>query len=240
MTVDKSDNRVRQMFGAIAPAYDRMNHLLSLSVDRYWRWRTAQIVRPEGSAPILDVCTGTGDLALAFARRTRGEVPILATDFCPEMLELGRAKAQRSVTGRQLTFLEADTQALPFADNTFQIVCVAFGLRNVADMDQGLREMARVCRPQGRVAILEFSMPRRQPMRAFYGWYFRRVLPRIGQFLVRNEHQAYRYLPASVAEFPDRADLVKRMESAGLHDVRHYALTGGIATLYMGVKTNDE
>jgi demethylmenaquinone methyltransferase/2-methoxy-6-polyprenyl-1,4-benzoquinol methylase len=240
MAVDKSDNRVRQMFSAIAPAYDRMNHLLSLSIDRYWRWRTTRIVRPEGRAPILDVCTGTGDLALAFADRTRGEVPIVATDFCPEMLALGRAKSQRSGTGRKVMFLEGDTQALPFATNTFQIVSVAFGLRNVADTEQGLREMVRVCRPQGRVAVLEFSMPRHQPMRALYGWYFRRVLPRIGQFLARNDHQAYRYLPESVGEFPERADLVKRMEAAGLREVRYYSLTGGVATLYVGVKTNAE
>jgi len=239
MAVDKSDNRVQQMFGAIAPAYDRMNHLLSLSVDRYWRWRTTRIVRPEDRGPILDVCTGTGDLALAFARRTRGEVPIVATDFCAAMLELGRAKSQRSGTGRKVTFLEADTQALPFAASTFQIVSVAFGLRNVANTDQALREMARVCCPQGRVAVLEFSLPRYQPMRAMYGWYFRRILPRIGQWLARNDHQAYRYLPESVDEFPERAELVQRMESAGLRHVRYYSLTGGIATLYVGVKTND-
>ena len=240
MTVDKSDNRVRQMFGAIAPVYDRMNHLLSLSVDRYWRWRTVRIVRPEGREPILDVCTGTGDLAFAFANQTRGEVPIFATDFCPEMLEIGRTKSQRSGCSGTLTFLEADAQALPFAADTFQIVSVAFGLRNVANTDQGLREMTRVCRPGGRVAVLEFSLPRRQPMRTLYGWYFRHILPRIGQFLARNDHQAYRYLPESVGEFPERADLVKRMESAGLSSVRYYSLTCGVATLYVGAKVNDE
>ncbi len=224
------------MFGAIAPAYDRMNHLLSLSVDRYWRWRTVRLVRPEGQAPILDVCTGTGDLAFAFARCTRGEVPIMATDFCPEMLAIGRSKSQRSAVCRNVTFLEADTQALPFAAGIFQIVCVAFGLRNVADTDLGLREMTRVCAPQGRVVILEFSMPRWQPMRTLYGWYFRRLLPRIGQLLVRNEDDAYRYLPESVREFPERAELVQRMEAAGLRDVHYHSLTGGIATLYVGVK----
>jgi demethylmenaquinone methyltransferase / 2-methoxy-6-polyprenyl-1,4-benzoquinol methylase len=236
MAVDKSDHRVRQMFGAIAPVYDRMNHLLSLGVDHYWRWRTVHIVRPDGREPILDVCTGTGDLALAFAHRTRGEVPIFATDFCPEMLELGRSKACRTDWHGAVTFLEADTQALPFADDTFQIVSVAFGLRNVADTDQGLREMTRVCRRGGRVAILEFSMPRRQPMQALYAWYFRRVLPRIGQRLARNDHEAYRYLPDSVGEFPQRAALVARMQNAGLQDVRYHALTGGIVTLYVGVK----
>lgn len=236
MAVDKSDNRIRQMFGAIAPAYDRMNHLLSLSVDRYWRWRTVRAVRPTGREPILDVCTGTGDLALAFARRTRGELSIVATDFCPQMLEIGRSKSERLGWGRTVTFLEADTQALPFADDTFQIVAVAFGLRNVADTNQGLREMTRVCSPGGRVAVLEFSMPRRQPMRGLYSWYFRHVLPRIGQWLARNEHQAYCYLPESVGEFPERDALVARMQAVGLREVRYHSLTGGIATLYVGTK----
>jgi demethylmenaquinone methyltransferase/2-methoxy-6-polyprenyl-1,4-benzoquinol methylase len=237
MTVDKSGNRVQQMFGAIAPRYDRMNHLLSLNVDRYWRWRTVRIVDPRGSAPILDVCTGTGDLALAFARRTRGAIPIMAADFCPEMLELGRQKSRRAGYDRAVTFVEADAQTLPFDSGTFQIVSVAFGLRNVADTDQGLREMARVCQAGGRVAVLEFSMPRRQPLRGLYGWYFRHVLPRVGQLLARNDHAAYHYLPQSVGEFPQGEALAGRMAAAGLHDVRYYALTGGLATLYVGVKT---
>ncbi len=236
MTVDKSGHRVQQMFGAIAPHYDRMNHLLSLNVDRYWRWRTVRIVAPQGSAPILDVCTGTGDLALAFARRTRGAVPIVAADFCPEMLEFGREKSCRAGYAQAVTFREADTQALPFERNTFQIVSVAFGLRNVSDTDQGLREMVRVCQVGGRVAILEFSMPQRQPLRAIYGWYFRHVLPPVGQFLARNNHAAYHYLPQSVGEFPQGEEWVRRMAAAGMADVRHYPLSGGVATLYVGVK----
>lgn len=236
MAVDKSDNRVRQMFGAIAPRYDRMNHLLSMQVDRYWRWRTVRLAAPQGAAPILDVCTGTGDLAFAFAKRTPAEVSIMATDFCPEMLEIGRGKAQRFGWQQRVQFVEADTQSLPFEDHTFQIVSVAFGLRNVADTDQGLREMARVCRPSGRVAVLEFSLPQRQPMRALYGWYFRNVLPRVGQLLARNDHAAYRYLPESVGEFPAGAALVARLEAAGLTDVRCHALTCGVATLYLGCK----
>lgn len=225
------------MFGAIAPRYDRMNHLLSLHVDRYWRWRTVRIIDPRGSAPILDVCTGTGDLALAFARRTRGAIPVIATDFCPEMLELGRQKSSRAGYDRAVTFLQADTQALPFESGTFQVVSVAFGLRNVADTDGGLREMSRVCQAGGRVAVLEFSLPRRQPLRSVYGWYFRQVLPRVGQWLARNDHAAYHYLPQSVGEFPQGEALVRRMTAAGLDEVRCYSLTGGLATLYVGVKT---
>lgn len=240
MAVDKSDHRVRQMFGAIAPSYDRMNHLLSLHVDRYWRWRTVRLARPAGRDPILDVCTGTGDLAFAFARCTRGHVSIVASDFCREMLDIGRNKSQRYGLCETVTFVEADAQALPFATDTFQVVAVAFGLRNVADTDQGLREMTRVCRPGGRVAVLEFSLPSRQPMRALYGWYFRHILPRLGQWLARNDHAAYSYLPESVGEFPAGAALAARMESAGLRPVRCHPLTGGIATLYLGVKPGDQ
>ncbi len=236
MAVDKSDQRVQQMFAEIAPRYDRMNHLLSMNVDRYWRWRTTRIVSPRGDLPILDVCTGTGDLAFAYHRRTRGNVPIYGTDFCPEMLQIGRQKGERTGCGGRVTFTQADTQHLPFEDSKFQIVSVAFGLRNVSDTFAGLREMVRVCTTGGRVAILEFSMPTWQPMRALYGIYFRYVLPRLGQWFARNSHQAYNYLPESVGEFPAGQQMAQLMRNAGLHDVSIYPLTFGIATLYVGVK----
>lgn len=224
------------MFASIAPRYDRMNHLLSMNVDRYWRRKTVRLVPPIGPEPILDVCTGTGDLALAYARSTGGRVPVVAADFCPEMLDIGRRKLQRRGNSWNVTFEQADTQALPYPADTFQIVAVAFGLRNVADTDQGLREMTRVCRPSGRVAILEFSLPQRQPIKSIYGWYFRHVLPRLGQWLTRNDHQAYGYLPESVAQFPEGAALAERMQLAGLQSVRYFPLTFGLATLYTGTK----
>ncbi len=236
MTVDKSNDRVRSMFAEIAGSYDRMNHLLSMNIDRYWRWRTVQLVSPSGREPILDLCTGTGDLALAYYRATRGQVPIVAADFCPEMLEIGRKKQERLGTNGQIEFMEADAQSLPFPAEKFQIVSVAFGLRNVADPDLGLREMARVCRSNGRVAVLEFSEPQRQPMKAVYGWYFRNILPRIGQWFARNESQAYDYLPQSVGQFPHGQALADRMQHAGLRDVWFRPLTFGVATLYVGTK----
>lgn len=236
MTVDKSNQRVQRMFGEIAPKYDRMNHLLSLNIDRYWRWRTVRLVRPEPELPILDICTGTGDLALAFHRAGKGKAPIVAADFCREMLQVGRRKHQRGPMDRQVSFIEADAQNLPFGDNQFQIVSVAFGLRNVADTDQGLREMTRVCRPGGKVVVLEFSMPSRQPFKLIYGWYFRCVLPRIGQWFARNKHDAYVYLPASVGEFPCGQKLAARMRDAGLSKVKFRRLTFGVATLYVGEK----
>lgn len=239
--VDKSGDRVRRMFGEIAPRYDLLNHLLSMNVDRWWRRRTVRLVPPQLSgqlaeAPLLDVCTGTGDLALAYDRASGGKLPITGADFCPEMLELARSKAERVGANGIVDWVEADAQRLPFDDDVFQIVCVAFGLRNVADTDQGLCEMTRVCRPGGRVAVLEFTTPRRQPMKSVYGWYFRNVLPKIGQTVMRNNSAAYEYLPQSVGEFLEYEQLTARMEAAGLTDVRYHPMTFGVATLYVGTK----
>lgn len=224
------------MFGEIAVHYDRMNHLLSCQVDRYWRWTTVRRLRPVPGEPILDLCTGTGDLAIAFHRATRGRSPIMGADFCPQMLQVARAKQARLGIGPELSFVEADAQELPFEDHRFAIVSVAFGLRNVADTDRALAEMFRVCRPGGRIAVLEFSTPTWQPLRAIYLFYFHHLLPRIGQWLARNGSAAYEYLPATVAQFPEREALVKRMEAAGIREVRFWPLTGGIATLYVGHK----
>lgn len=236
MSVDKSDNRVREMFGEIAPKYDRMNHLLSMQVDRYWRWQTVRKVPPQDEAPVLDICTGTGDLAFAYWKASRGRVKVVGADFCPEMLQIAEQKKKRLAINGQVSFVEADSQALPFDDEKFQIVSVAFGLRNVADTDRGLAEMARVCLPGGRVAVLEFSMPQWQPMKSVYRWYFRHILPRFGQLLARNSHTAYSYLPESVGEFPQGEALVERMQAVGLESVRYTSLTFGIATLYVGIK----
>lgn len=236
LPVDKSPERVRRMFGQIAGRYDFLNHLLSLGIDHYWRWQTVRRVRPEGRLPILDVCTGTGDLALAFDRAAGRQRNIVATDFCHEMLAIGRQKSAKAGANERITFLEADTQSLPLPSNAFQIVSVAFGLRNVSDTDRGLVEMVRVAAPGGRVVVLEFSSPTWQPFKAIYGWYFHNVLPRIGQLLARNSTAAYEYLPESVGQFPQGEALTLRMHAAGLDNVRCYPLTFGVATLYVGRK----
>src|SRR5262249_61741622 len=144
--LDKREPRIRRMFGAIAPSYDLLNHLLSLNVDRWWRRRTTRLVPPVGEGPILDVCTGTGDLALAYARVAAPQVRIVGTDFCHEMLVPAREKTRREFARERIEFVEADTQRLPFADDLFQITAVGFGLRNVSDTDRGLAEMVRVTR----------------------------------------------------------------------------------------------
>lgn len=235
-TVDKSERRIQRMFGEISHRYDFLNHFLSGGTDYYWRWRTVRAVPPRGEAPILDVCTGTGDLAIAYWKTGRGRVPVVGTDFTHEMLAIANTKAPQQEGRPAIDFLEADTQALPFPDDRFQIVSVAFGLRNVTNTERGLREMIRVCRPGGRVAVLEFSLPRNRLLAGIYGWYFRNVLPRIGQFLARNRQSAYSYLPASVSEFPYGQALADIMACCGLERVTWTPLTFGIATLYVGTK----
>jgi demethylmenaquinone methyltransferase/2-methoxy-6-polyprenyl-1,4-benzoquinol methylase len=161
---------------------------------------------------------------------------IVAADFCRPMLSVAAGKCRRAGVGEYIALVESDALRLPFADDQFQIVCVAFGLRNLSDTDAGLREMARVCRPGGRVAVLEFSTPTAWPLRTLYGWYFGRVLPRVGEALAHNRQGAYNYLPASVGQFPQAQALAARMQAAGLNDVHFHRFTLGIATLYVGEK----
>ncbi len=239
--VDKSGDRVKRMFGEIAPRYDLLNHLLSGNVDRYWRWRTTRIVPPQltgplADAPILDLCTGTGDLAIAYDKAAKGRLKITAADFCPQMLVIGEEKGDKQKRNDRIEWVEADANNLQFANNTYQLVTAAFGLRNVSNTDAGLSEMTRVTKPGGKVAVLEFTTPRWQPFKAFYGWYFRNVLPRIGQAVMRNNSAAYEYLPESVGAFYEYEELTERMEAAGLKNVHFRPLTLGIATLYIGEK----
>jgi demethylmenaquinone methyltransferase/2-methoxy-6-polyprenyl-1,4-benzoquinol methylase len=152
------------------------------------------------------------------------------------MLTIGRRKAEQVGAADDILFVEADTQQLPMPRDQFQIVCVAFGLRNLSNTDRGLAEMARVCAPGGRVAVLEFSSPRWQPWKAVYSWYFQHVLPRVGQLLARNRRDAYHYLPQSVGQFPQGEQLAERFRKAGLTKVWYRRLTLGIATLYVGTK----
>ena len=250
--VDKSGDRIQKMFGEISGRYDFLNHFLSGGVDYYWRWRTVRRIRPNGGSPILDVCTGTGDLAIAYWKKAGGTTAVVGTDFTPEMLEIARQKTAKmgipaeagssenadSTAGRKasLTFQQADTMELPLESDVFQIVSVAFGLRNVSDTVAGLKEMTRVCKPGGQVAVLEFSMPRNRLFGAVYRWYFRNILPRIGQLLARNSEAAYKYLPQSVSQFPQDEELAGLMREAGLTDITWTPLTFGIATLYAGRK----
>lgn len=221
-------NAVADMFGAIAGTYDLLNHLLSLNVDRYWRRLAVDALSPAREDVYLDLCTGTGDLALALLKRRQTRV--VGADFSGPMLGIARKKAHRD--GYDLPLARADALALPFPAETFDGVMVAFGVRNFQDLDQGLREMARVLKPGGKVAILEFSSPGRSVFGAFYSFYFRRILPLVGR-LVSGKSGPYTYLPATVEDFPDAPALAARLEAAGLTVEAQRPLTGGIATLHL-------
>ena len=234
--VDKSGDRVRGMFAEIAPRYDVVNRMLSGGIDVWWRHVTVSRAPPPRAGAMLDVCTGTGDLALAYRAKCGPDVRIVASDFCRPMLERGIEKSVK--TGAAIEWVEADSMALPFPAATFDLVTVAFGLRNIADTSLGLAEMARVSKPVGRLAILEFSLPRNVVVRNAYLWYFRRVLPFIGNTVARNASDAYTYLNQSVEAFPAGAALATIVRAAGFERVDMVPLSFGIATLYIAVRAS--
>ena len=236
IAVDKSDHRVRRMFASIAPRYDLLNHVLSLNIDRTWRAFTTRVVAPKPGLPVLDCCTGTADLALEYDRAGGGQSPIIGTDFCREMLVVGLDKVHKAGAAGRVTLVEGDAQRLPLPGDSFAVVSVAFGLRNVRDTVQGIDEMIRVARPGGKVAILEFSRPRGRILGRLYLVFLRRLVPRIGQALAPNDDRAYDYLPRSVLEFPDGQAMLDLLASRGLTELKQYPLTLGIATLYVGSK----
>jgi demethylmenaquinone methyltransferase / 2-methoxy-6-polyprenyl-1,4-benzoquinol methylase len=221
------------MFEGIAARYDLLNHLLSGNVDKRWRRLVAGTLQPslKEGARVLDVACGTGDLSLVLA--SAGQARVVGLDFCRPMLEIARRKAVEGA--RAVPFVEGDALRLPFADETFDVVTIAFGLRNLAGVYEGLRELRRILRPGGRVAILEFSTPVVPGFRALFRFYFTRVLPRIGG-LVSGSRGAYEYLPDSVSRFPDQKRLVELMREAGFEEVSYRNLTGGIAALHTGAR----
>jgi demethylmenaquinone methyltransferase/2-methoxy-6-polyprenyl-1,4-benzoquinol methylase len=225
----KDGARIQAMFGRVARRYDLLNHLLSASLDRIWRRRLARsLALPVGSR-VLDLCAGTGDQAEAL--RAPG-VEIVAADFCLPMLALSRPKFARPGTPSPGP-VQADALGLPFPDRRFDAASVSFGLRNVDDLDAALHEIARTLRPGGELAVLEFAIPARQPLRALYLFYFRRLLPAVGR-LVSRDDSAYSYLPSSVLAFPSREGFTARMAAAGFADCRFESLSGGILCLYRG------
>ena len=233
--VDKSGSKVQGMFAEIAPRYDFVNRMLSGGIDTWWRRITVKRAPPPSEGSILDVCTGTGDLALTYAVKAASQVHVVGSDFCKPMLDRGIEKsAARNVP---VEWIEADAMNLPFPDSSFDLVTVAFGLRNIAETDRGLAEMARVCKRGGRLAILEFSLPKNWFIRKSYLWYFRNVLPRIGNTIAHNHSDAYTYLNQSVEEFPSGEALASLIKKAGFARVDQYPLTLGIATLSIATKT---
>ena len=223
--LSKQSSEIRGMFGRIAHRYDLLNRVLSLGRDVSWRKQVALQVAAARPERVLDVCTGTGDLALAM-----DETTVIGADFCLPML--GVAQAKISSGGRSLPLCAADALSLPIADSSVDVVTVAFGIRNFADLDAGLAEMVRVLRPGGTLLVLEFSHPR-GPLAPLLGWWVRNIPPRIGRVL-SGDPEAYSYLPASVSAFAEGSELCRALEAAGLMNVEARRLTGGVASLYQG------
>lgn len=230
---DKGE-KIQQMFGAIAPRYDFLNRLLSFGIDRRWRKKAVRLLKYKEGSRILDVATGTGDVALEIARSTPSSVKITGADFCREMVELGEIKVAASPYADRIDLKVAPCEDLPFASNTFDSITIAFGIRNVVDRKLGLAEMWRVLRPGGRMIILEFSTPRSRLFRQIYYFYFRRLLPVVGGLFSR--YNAYKYLPDSVLEFPSHEEFSRMISEAGFRNIHIHELTFGIATIYAGEK----
>jgi demethylmenaquinone methyltransferase/2-methoxy-6-polyprenyl-1,4-benzoquinol methylase len=222
---------VRRIFSEIAPRYDLLNHLLSLNIDRLWRRRAIRALAwdREPNAVYVDLCAGTLDVGAELANQPGFSGVVVGADFAEPMLRAGRRKAPSS----SLVPLAADALALPIADGRAAGAIVAFGVRNLADLEAGLREARRLLRPGGRLVILEFSTPSAPVVRALYHLYFRRILPLVGR-LVSGHRTAYRYLPESVANFPSPQQLARRLEQAGFRNVQWRSLTFGIAALHWG------
>jgi demethylmenaquinone methyltransferase/2-methoxy-6-polyprenyl-1,4-benzoquinol methylase len=234
--------RVREMFSAIAPRYDFLNHLLSFSSDHWWRWRAIRRVRHvlRPGARALDICCGTGDLTFAIERQAReeagGGVEIYGGDFVHGMLVRAGEKAARR--GSQANFLAVDALHLPFAEASFDLIAVAFGFRNLANYAAGIDEFLRVLRPGGVLAILEFSEPPGRAFGRFYRFYFEKILPAIGG-LISGSRQAYGYLPASVARFPSPENLAASLQAAGFENVRFERWMGGIVALHLAQRPHE-
>lgn len=229
----KSD-QVRDMFKKIAPRYDFLNKLLSLGIDTRWRKSAAKKIKSRPGGRILDIATGTGDMALEAARTTDNTVKIIGVDFCSAMVEIGRNKLDTSLFRNRVSLGVASCEALPFHNDTFDSATITFGIRNVADRNLGLREILRTLLPGGRIVILEFSNPKSRFFKAVYYFYFKRLLPVIGGMF--SDSSAYRYLPDSVLEFPDQETFKKMMTEAGFENVDHTDYTFGIVTCYVGEK----
>src|SRR6266851_4955278 len=242
VTEADASNKVREMFTQIAPRYDLLNHLLSLQLDRLWRARTARLLhavldRPD--ALVLDLCCGTGDLAFALARA--GKARIVGADFAHTMLVRAREKSaavaapSNQSPANPMRFFEADALRLPFGGDSFDLVTSAFGFRNLANYEAGLREIQRVLKPGGTLAILEFTEPPEGLLGDFYRWYFCKVLPRIGG-LISGERSAYTYLPKSVTRFFRPPELAALMSAVGFHSVDYRVWTFGTVALHTAVK----
>jgi demethylmenaquinone methyltransferase/2-methoxy-6-polyprenyl-1,4-benzoquinol methylase len=229
--LSKSPERIAGMFDVIAARYDFLNHLLSAGVDRYWRRRAIASLGLKGGERVLDLCTGTADVALTAASVSPPPSRVLGVDFSGAMLQVGMGKVRAARRGNRVELIRGDATRIPLADASVDAVTIAFGIRNVENVEAACEEMRRVVRPGGRLAILEFAVPTLPGIRTLYLWYFRHVLPIIGRLFSRHQG-AYGYLPASVGAFATPAEFVTILRSHGFADVTAVQLTFGIVFLY--------
>ena len=228
--------KIQQMFDGIAPDYDRLNHLMSLGVDRSWRRRALrEIVTPERPQALLDIACGTGDFALAQARRMHADSRITGLDLSEGMLAVMREKVEKAGLAGRISCEQGDCEQMRFAEGSFDCATIAFGIRNFAHREAALVEILRVLKPGGRLVILELSVPENKLLRWAYNLYFMHFVPWIGG-LVSGDKAAYKYLPASVQAFPGRREWTATMERCGYANVRHRAFTFGLCRMYIGEK----
>jgi demethylmenaquinone methyltransferase/2-methoxy-6-polyprenyl-1,4-benzoquinol methylase len=230
--VPKKEN-VRQMFNNIASSYDFLNHFLSLGIDNLWRKRLVKLILAKNPATVLDVATGTADLAIAVSKKSKAR--ITGIDIAEDMVAIGQKKiAARGLT-EQIQLKVADSEKIPFSDFSYEAAIVSFGVRNFENLDKGLSEMNRVLKRGGMIAVLEFSRPKHFPVRNLYMFYFKQILPRIGR-MVSGDKGAYTYLPDSVSQFPDGADFLRHLQLCGFTETKEHRLSFGIATIYTGIR----
>ena len=229
---------VRRMFDDIAYRYDLLNRLLSFGIDRRWRRFAVSQLNIQKNGRVLDIATGTCDVALEVAKQTDPSVMIVGEDFTQGMLVQGQPKLKASSYGRRIMLVNAPCEEIPHPDESFDGITIAFGIRNVVDRQAGLREMYRVLKPGGRVVILEFSNPRSQLFRKIYYFYFQKILPTLGGLL--SKRSAYQYLPDSVIEFPSQEEFSRMMGEAGFQRLQYINQTFGIATVYVGDKLTEK
>lgn len=225
--------QVAEMFDNISERYDFLNHLLSLSIDKGWRNKVVKMVQRDQANQILDVATGTADLAIALARVQPEHIK--GIDISNGMLDVGRKKVSRKGLSDLISLEQADSENLPYEDHSFDAITVAFGVRNFEDLEKGLREIHRVLRPGGRLLILEFSQPQAFPFKQIYNFYFRYILPTLGK-MVSRDSSAYSYLPESVGAFPYGKRMTGILENCGFRENRFQPVTFGIATIYDSLK----
>ena len=225
--------QVREMFNEISGRYDFLNHFLSFGIDFIWRRKAIRMLKALHPSVILDVATGTGDMAILAAKLKPSK--IIGIDISENMIEVGRKKIKQRNLEQIIELQMGDSENIPFEDHKFDAAMVAFGVRNFEDLDLGLKEMSRVIVKGGRVVILEFSKPSVFPVKQFYSFYSKYILPKMGNKIAKSSH-AYQYLPDSISAFPSGNDFLERLKAAGFSETKQHRLSFGIATIYTGVK----